>query len=321
MRYINRAIKKILKTILKIFSKDKLRALNSIILETIENKNEINIERLSLTNIFNKTTLQENYHNLEILCAYYGGYYKPLTKRESDRFRSLKDIFKNERCFIIGNGPSLNHTDVTLLKNEYTFGVNAIFYLTERNNFKPSFYVCEGRHVLEDNIKTIKKYRCSYRFFPTYFKDVIHEDENTYFFYSDMAYYYNWHPMYCTPRFSKDCSDVIYQGQTVTYINLQLAHFLGFNEVYLIGVDFDYAIPKNVKIKGEMIVSKEDDVNHFHKDYFGKGKIWTQPQLEKQMISLSYANVIYMEDGKKIYNATKGGKLEIFPRVNYESLF
>ena len=38
----------------------------------------------------------------------------------------FKDIHKGQRCFIVGNGPSLNDEDLSLLENEYVFTVNKI---------------------------------------------------------------------------------------------------------------------------------------------------------------------------------------------------
>ena len=39
------------------------------------------------------------------------------------------------------------------------------------------------------------------------------------------------------------------------------------------------------------------------------------------MRSYAIANRIFENDGRKIFNATAGGKLEVFPRVKYEDLF
>ena len=52
-------------------------------------------------------------------------------------------------------------------------------------------------------------------------------------------------------KFSDNFAKVAYAGQTVTYLNMQLAYFMGFKNIYLIGVDFDYVLPKDVIKKGK----------------------------------------------------------------------
>ena len=64
-------------------------------------------------------------------------------------------------------------------------------------------------------------------------------------------------------------------------MNLQLAYHLGFTEVILIGMDFSYAIPDSAVVKGKDITSTDDDPNHFHPNYFGKGKRWHDPELDR----------------------------------------
>jgi len=234
---------------------------------------------------------------------------------------NLKDKYKGERCFVIGNGPSLNKCDLTLLKNEYTFGVNGIFYKTDEMGFRPTFYMVEDNHVLIDNLDRINQYKCKYKFFPANYKNIVIPDKNTIFIPMDSGFYREFHPYYCIPRFSKDISKEIYAGQSVTIMHLQLAYFLGFKEVYLIGMDFSYALPESTKIEGCNYTSQEDDPNHFHPDYFGKGKKWHDPKLDRVLMNYEKCKKEYEADGRKIYNATIGGKLEIFERVDYYSLF
>ena len=85
-------------------------------------------------------------------------------------------------------------------------------------------------------------------------------------------------------------------------------------------MDFDYVIPKEFKRSGDLIVSTDDDPNHFHKDYFGKGKTWKDPKLDRVGMNYVQAKTAYEAVGRKIYNATIGGKLEIFDRVDYNDL-
>jgi hypothetical protein len=83
---------------------------------------------------------------------------KNISEQEREKIKALKDKFKGKRCFIIGNGPSLNKCDLSLLENEYTFAVNGIFYKTKEMGFKPTFYMVEDGHVVDDNLEKINAY-------------------------------------------------------------------------------------------------------------------------------------------------------------------
>ena len=107
----------------------------------------------------------------------------------------------------------------------------------------------------------------------------------------------------------------------MTIINLQLAYHLGFSEVYMIGMDFSYSIPDDAEVDGNHITHMSDDPNHFHPDYFGKGKVWKDPKLDRVLASYQQAKLVYEAAGRRIFNSTAGGKLELFERVPYESLF
>ena len=52
-----------------------------------------------------------------------------------ERMLALKDTHRGQRCFIIGNGPSLKNTDLALLENEVTFGLNRIYLLFSKMGF------------------------------------------------------------------------------------------------------------------------------------------------------------------------------------------
>lgn len=259
-------------------------------------------------------------------CADVGSYkeseiYKSAPAHDASELSVFYNAFKGKRCFIIGNGPSLNKNDLSLLENEYTFGVNSFYYKTRETGFRPYFYVVEDSSVMKENIEEIREYDVPFKFFPTNYKNLHPEQPNTFFFRMNRGFYEKSSPNYVVPRFSTDASDVLYCGQSVTYINLQLAYYMGFTEVYLIGMDFSYLIPDSHKRTGDVLLSDTDDPNHFHKDYFGKGKTWKDPKLDRVALNYKMAKLVYEATGRKIYNATIGGSLEIFERVDYDQLF
>lgn len=240
---------------------------------------------------------------------------------DRDKIKTFRDKFVGKRCFIVGNGPSLLKTDLSKLQNEFTFGVNNIFLINEIQKFTPTFYVVEDYKVMHENTKAINQYDVSHKFFPTEYIQYIHSKNNCFFFNMNRGFYENC-PNFQVPRFSTDCSERIYCGQSVTTLNLQLAFYMGFSEIYLIGMDFEYHIPEKSKINGNTIqATLDNDPNHFHPAYFGAGKHWHNPRLDLVEMNYQLAKMVYTNHNRKIFNATKGGKLEVFQRASYDSLF
>jgi hypothetical protein len=245
----------------------------------------------------------------------------PELSPDSAGMAAFKDRHVGERCVIIGNGPSLNDLELGRLRDENTIGVNGIFY-AEALDFPLTYYVVEDTSVMEENLEAIKTYEAGHKFFPTIYREMYKTDEqNVTFFTMNRGFYAKESPNFCIPRFSTDASQRVFCGQSVTIINLQLAYFMGFTEVYLIGMDFSYTIPDSAEREGDLITSTEDDPNHFHKDYFGKGKTWKDPKLDRVMNNYQLAKTMFEANGRTIYNATAGGKLEIFPRADFHDVF
>lgn len=235
--------------------------------------------------------------------------------------KKLHNKYVGQRCFIVGNGPSLNKNDLSLLKNELSFGVNSIFYMTEKNGYKPNFYVVEDGHVINDNIEAISNYDVEYKFLPAIERRKFSRSLDAMFLNFNRGFYEPLSPNFNMPRFSTRADKTVYCGQSVTIVNLQLAYYMGFNEVYLIGMDFSYDIPSSAEVNGKDILSTEDDINHFDPRYFGKGKKWHDPKLDNVLASYIHCKNMYEQNSRKIFNATEGGKLEVFDRVDYKSLF
>ena len=86
----------------------------------------------------------------------------------------------------------------------------------------------------------------------------------------------------------------------------------------LIGVDHSFATKG---APNTTVQSEGDYPNHFSASYFGKGFRWQLPDLETSELGYRLARKAFEEDGRKILDATVGGKLEIFEKVDYQSLF
>lgn len=236
------------------------------------------------------------------------------------RFKKLKDIHKGERAFVLGNGPSLNKCNLDNLKEEISFGVNSIFL---KSNFSPTYYVVEDHHVARDNRREIHDFKLpELKFIPRNYKHIIQSDEKTVFYNMNTGYYQPHSSNFCIPRFSGNASARMYCSQSVTMMCLQLAFWMGFEKVYLIGMDFDYVIPESaVREDGGVILSTEEDPNHFDSSYFGAGKRWHDPHLDRVERSYILSKLAFESGNRKIFNATAGGKLEVFERVEFDALF
>lgn len=244
-----------------------------------------------------------------------------ITQVQRDLIAGFRNKHQGERCFIIGNGPSLKKTDFHLLRNEITIGVNGIFYMFDDIGFTPTYYVVEDNHVVDDNLERIVALPSRAKFFPGKYQQAIGRASNHYYLPTDWEFYFKSTPNFEKPRFSRELSEVAYVGQTVTYLNLQLAHYMGFSEVYLIGVDFNYQVPASSKIDGFTIVSQENDPNHFHPEYFGKGKKWHFPKLENCEKVYKHAREIYEEDNRFVRDSTIAGKLKVYKKKGFYGLF
>jgi hypothetical protein len=243
----------------------------------------------------------------------YEWYKRPI--RGFDRFRE-KHVGK--RCFILGGGPSLKRIEPELLKDEITFGVNCVFLIYDWLGFEPTYYVVEDSLVYEDrHDEIVSKVNNSHCFFPVQFSKPSFDRPNHLYFRAiyDFSVNQNW------PNFSADPAKLIWIGGTVSYVCLQLAYFMGFTEVYLVGFDHNYVKPTHVTAKGTEWTSHGEDPNHFHKDYFGDGKRWHDPKTDRMELAYKKARKIFEADGRRVLNATFGGQLEIFPRVDFLEIF
>jgi glycosyltransferase involved in cell wall biosynthesis len=237
------------------------------------------------------------------------------------KLRALRKKFQgSKRCFLIGNGPSLNRTDLDMLKNEVTFAVNGFFLKAENLDWKPTFYVVEDHLVAEDRAKWINEFKGPIKLFPAYLGYMFEKSDDTIF--------YNHRPRKSYPHgydFSLEADKITYTGCTVTFSMMQLAAYFGFEEIYLIGVDASYQIPDDAKEGKDYGVGvldmKSDDPNHFDPNYFGKGFRWHDPQVEKMVEAYGEARRTLEGTGQTIYNATVGGMLEVFERRDFSTLF
>ncbi|HVP21129.1 MAG TPA: 6-hydroxymethylpterin diphosphokinase MptE-like protein [Anaerolineaceae bacterium] len=233
--------------------------------------------------------------------------FHPWRRESIHRLAALRDTHRGERCFIIGNGPSLKNTDLQKLKSEFTIGMNRIFLAFPEIGFKTSVLLSVNDLVVEQSAQEIQALEIP-RFLSWRARRWIRPDDTLHFLYTT----------YTGPKFARDVTGRLWEGATVTYTALQLAYHLGFATVILIGVDHSFVT------KGKpntTVVSQGDDPNHFDPAYFGKGFRWQLPDLDTSEQAYWMARKAYEESGRRVIDATVGGKLQIFPKADYEGLF
>jgi hypothetical protein len=234
------------------------------------------------------------------------------------RLRKIRNKYKGKRCFIFGNGPSLNKMDLELFKNEYTWGSNRCYLLYDKISWKHNFFISVDTRVLPDISDEVndlvKKLPETTFFFPfRFYKDsVIKSFENIYFYNEIDTLDYS---------MSLDAASWVSSVCTVTIAAIQMAVYLGFEEIYLVGCDTSYTIPPTVKYENNdpflIISTKDDDPNHFDSKYFGAQSKWHDPHVDRMIAHYKHVKEICDKNKIKIFNATVGGNLEVFTRVNY----
>lgn len=228
---------------------------------------------------------------------------------EDERYRELKK-YKNkhsgERCFIIATGPSLCMNDIELIKNEYTFGMNSICKMFNNTDWRPTYYGIQDCYVYEkledtinnyyqdkDNIfvadRIFKKFQVSKTYIKFPLNVDYHENEMEINKYS--------------AKFSDDCYSIIYDGYSITYSLIQLAVYMGFKEIYLLGTDCSYKKGKKNHYIESGFVDKNEEKNY---DKMITGYIEAKKYADSHEIN--------------IYNCTRGGMLEVFERKKLEEV-
>ncbi|MET3655505.1 6-hydroxymethylpterin diphosphokinase MptE-like protein [Sporosarcina psychrophila] len=227
-----------------------------------------------------------------------GKSYRPL--------KSIHNIHKGKRCFIIATGPSLSLSDVEKLENEYTISMNSMCLALDKTNWRPTYYGIQDENVYEkiesvlksanlpnvlisDNIAKRFSINSSWIQYPL--NIAYHSYEQGY----EQRYF---------AKFSDNCYRAVYDGYSVTYSLIQLAVYMGFNEIYLLGADTNYSKDKT---KQHFVES-----GHFDPLYKTAG--------ERMIIAYKVAKEYADSHGINIYNATRGGMLEVFPRVDLDEV-
>lgn len=245
--------------------------------------------------------------NVKHIPSYASWRLNPAGRRQAIKLlEPYSNRYQGFRCVIIGNGPSLREMDLAPLKQEFTFGLNRIYLLFDELGFRTDFLVAINRYVLNQFAEelavfpSLKIFNWSYRhpaldspstcYLET--KPIMQPDGNL------LAGYYA-------------------GGGTVTNVALQAAYFMGFSEVILVGVDHNY---QQKGRPNKAVTSNEADESHFSRRYFGPGVVWQLPDLAAMERGFEQIRLLFDEDNRSIIDATRGGKLQVFPKADFQDV-
>jgi len=228
--------------------------------------------------------------------------------------KKYKNKFEGKRCFLIGNGPSLKAEDLQTLHDhkEITFAFNRIYNIFDQTKWRPSFYISQDEKMLFGCQKIVDKLDLPVKFIPiqlNWYHDIAIHDA----IYFNMLYHQG-----DTPLFSNNIAKQIYCSSTGMYTAVQIAVYMGFKEIYFIGVDHHFHISQNNK--GEIVI--DDKVKDYFTDKYNSDKENLYiPNTEKSTLTYIAIKEQCQKRNIKVYNATRGGKLEVFPRIKFDDLF
>lgn len=221
--------------------------------------------------------------------------------------RELKASKSGKRCFIVGNGPSLTVEDLELIENEDCFAANLIFRIFPKTSWRPTYYFLQDRYA--DTGHIVDELNLEHLFIGDYYWRTRGMDNaNALCFHCKRAHSHG------RPEFSEDISRYIVDSFTVTYSMIQTAAYLGYKEIYLLGIDHNYAL---VCDANGNVVNNEIKQSHFFEDGRPDEVIANLEGMNRAYIAArDYAET----HGISIVNCTRGGKLEWYPRKSLESV-
>ena len=215
-----------------------------------------------------------------------------------ETWKDLHNKHLNETGIVIGNGPSLKDIPVWYLEKYPSFGTNKIFLL---DGFRPTYYVAVNPLVIEQVVNQVKSDDYDAMFVTEHYTKHLLTDAL---------------PLRSSvmPSFSRNSEEWIYEGYTVTYVCLQLAYYMGFDTILLVGCDHSYEFEGS---PNELKLAWGEDVNHFHPEYFSNGNKWHNPDLEQSERAYKMAKTVFEADDRQIVNLTTKTELNVFEKGDW----
>ncbi len=221
-----------------------------------------------------------------------------------ETLQSLADRHTGRRCFIVGNGPSLQGMNLGLLEGERFFAVNRGYLAREIGLppipylviSDPGTYKAYWQEIREIEVG-LRLYRTTVTDLPEY-RDAPHRE-------AAIEVPYHEAPGMEEGHFATDLTQGMYRGYTVVLDAAQIAFHMGFTSVFFIGVDLTSTLQQT----------------HFYETAaYEQSRIDDMPK-DKVRQSFRVALEVFHKHGRRLVNATEGGTLDELPRASFDSLF
>ena len=226
------------------------------------------------------------------------------------RLRLLRDVHRGETCFVLGSGPSLSFSDMDLLKDRWVIGVNKIYLAYPHTRLRPSYHVVADKRIAGEVAPYMQEIEC-----PKFVEEWASEPLSA----IPGLLVLRPHPERAI-KFSNNLLSGTVGGATVLFTALQVAYYLGFSRVVLLGLDFSYAglVPTGeISPSGEVLVTSSI-ANHFVKDYSSANRVASAPRYEEQRAAFAAAYDAYNKAGRILVNASRQTALDVIPRARLE---
>jgi hypothetical protein len=233
---------------------------------------------------------------------------------------SLRNKHQGEDAVVIGMGPSLRKEDLDRFENFVSFACNKIYLAYEETQWRPDYYSVIDVLVAENNIEEIEKLSGSVKLFPATLRKLFSDKTDAMYFEGR----FSTRKLRDSPQYADHPLLGVAGGYTVLIPLIQAAYWMGCKNIYVVGLDFSFDVPKEVSGEskhGEQVVVNAGEKNHFHKDYRKPGETWTYPRMEDQQRAFEYAKIALEKDGRRLINASRSTKLEILEKADFDEIF
>lgn len=220
---------------------------------------------------------------------------------EKAPLKQLRDAYRDKPMLVVGNGPSLNVTPLDDFSGIASIGMNKIDLLFNRVAWRPTIIVCANTLVARQHSDSFRDSDIPV-FLSWKSRWFVRGHRRNVNFYNSLPEY----------RFSTSLLEGVGVGGTVTFDALQFAYHMGANPVILFGVDHSFSTSG---IPADYVKRSGPDTNHFDPNYFQDGSYWGVPDLDRSEEAYVAAKNAFEADGRKIYDATIGGKLQVFEKI------
>lgn len=242
--------------------------------------------------------------------------------------RMLKGIHSGERCFILGTGPSISTQDLAPLRDEFCITLNLFYVHTDFSIVNPAYHVSTGLAVHPRIPATLglswfremeKKVGAASLFLNYLDRQFVLKHG---LFRSHRVHYLNMLGDWANLRERGiDATGDLYPAYGSAVMGIQVALYMGFDQIFLLGLDHDWVLrfpgrPYTHFYKPEANVLERSGLNLGGTDWVEL--FWNLWNLWTEYGTLSDYTEAH---GTRIYNATAGGLLDVFERVDYDSLF